>query len=190
MRNLLVALGAALVLAACAPQPPAPVTPRASPPAAAPPPAAPPSPAATPAPSAAPSPSAGPRPYAKPRTQVDAYKQAIGLQILERNVERTFEGVPPHLLRAVIVLQFVVDGQGQITRARVLRAPSSQKALEPVALASLQRAAPFPPPPRLLLTNNTVELFETWLFRADGKFQIRSIAPPQETLDPNEPLKR
>jgi protein TonB len=185
MRNLIAAIGATLLVTACAVQPPAP--PGSSSPPEAPLAAAPSRPPA----SVSAAPSAGaPRPYAKARTQVDAYKQSIGLQILERNVEHTFEGVPPHLLRAVIVLQFVVDGQGHVTRARVLRAPSAQKALEPVALASLQRAGPFPAPPRVLLASNSVELFETWLFRADGKFQIRSIAQPQETLDPNEPLSR
>ena len=63
--------------------------------------------------------------------------------------------------------------------------------LERRALESVRRAAPFDPPPHQLLSRNAVEITETFLFRDDGKFQVRSLALPQPTVsDADGPQKR
>ena len=150
---------AALVLAACGA--PAPTPPPAVP--------AQQQPAEPPAPPAA---------KAEPaRTPLDRYKRAVAQQILQTNAPRTFDGVPPHLLRAVIVLQLTVDGKGALTDVKTLRSRSAEHAA--AATKSVRAAGPLPAPPRELLRGGRLEFVETWLFRDDGRFQVRSLAEAQ-----------
>jgi protein TonB len=157
---------AALLVTACgAPTSPAPEKPAAPPPA----------PAVAPAPPAAPQ-AAVPK-LPPPRTPLDAYKLDVAQRILSANAAHTFEGRPPEILQAVVVLQFTIERSGTLTGLKTLR--SRHPAQEKVALASVRAAAPFPAPPVALLRSSRVEVAETWLFRDDGKFQIRSLAEPQ-----------
>jgi protein TonB len=149
------ALGiAAIVVAACgSPTPPEP-------------------PAAKPAP---PAPQAAPA--APPIATLDDYKRLIAGQVLKASTPITFEGTPPHLLRAVVVLQVTVDDKGAIRSIRTLRTPDDE--LAAVATNSVRAAAPFPAPPPGLLRRGELEFMETWLFRDDGRFQVRSLAEAQ-----------
>ena len=160
---------AALLLAACgAPPPPVPEKPAAPPPAQVEP--------APPAPPQAALPKLPP-----PRTPLDAYKRELAQRILSANAAQTFEGRPPEILQAVVVLQFTIERSGTLTGLKTLR--SRHPAQEKVALASVRAAAPFPAPPVALLRSSRVEVAETWLFRDDGKFQLRSLAEPQASAE-------
>jgi len=150
---------AALVLAACGA--PAPTPPPAVPTQ---------QPAATPAPQAAPKDEPA-------RSPLDRYKRAVAQQILQTNAPRTFDGIPPHLLRAVIVLQLTVDGKGALSDVRTLRSRSAEHAA--AATKSVRAAGQLPAPPRELLRGGRLEFVETFLFRDDGKFQVRSLAEAQ-----------
>ena len=154
---------AALVLAACGAPTPPPEPPAQQQPVA----PAPPPQAATPKAEAA-------------RTPLDRYKRAVAQQILQANAPSTYDGVPPHLLRAVIVLQLTVDGKGTLTSIRTLRSRSPEHAS--AATKSVRAAGPLPAPPRELLRGGQLEFAETWLFRDDGKFQVRSVAEAQTAL--------
>jgi len=112
-----------------------------------------------------------------PRTPLDAYKRQVAQRILASNAAQTFEGTPPDILHAVVVLQFTLDRGGKVTALKTLR--SRHPPQERVALASVRAAAPFPAPPATLLRRGTLEVAETWLFRDDGRFQIRSLAEAQ-----------
>ena len=160
------ALLAVLLVAACgAPTPPAPEKPAAPPPA-----------PVAPAPPQAAIPQLPP-----PRTPLDAYKRDVAQRILSANATQTFEGRPPEILQAVVVLQFTIERSGTLTGLKTLR--SRHPAQEKVALASVRAAAPFPAPPVALLRSSRVEVAETWLFRDDGKFQIRSLAEAQAAIE-------
>jgi len=164
-------LFAALLLTACgAPPPPVPEKPAAPPPAPV---------ALAPAPPAPPQ-SAAPK-LPPPRTPLEAYKRDIAQRILSASAAQTFEGRPPEILEAVVVLQFTIERSGTLTGLKTLR--SRHPAQEKVALASVRAAAPFPAPPAALLRSSRVEVAETWLFREDGKFQIRSLAEPQAATE-------
>jgi periplasmic protein TonB len=161
----------ALLLAACgAPTPPAPEKPAAPPPAPV---------ALVPAPPGPPQATAPTLP--PPRTPLDAYKRDVAQRILSANAAQIFEGRPPEILEAVVVLQFTIERSGTLTGLKTLR--SRHPAQEKVALASVRAAAPFPAPPTALLRSSRVEVAETWLFRDDGKFQIRSLAEPQAATE-------
>ena len=110
-------------------------------------------------------------------TPLDLYKRDVAREILKANAPRTFDGVPPHFLRAVVVLQVTVDGKGAVTDIRTVR--TRDAGLAAVATKSVRAAAPLPAPPPELLRRGRVELAETWLFRDDGRFQVRSLAEAQ-----------
>lgn len=81
------------------------------------------------------------------------------------------------MLKSVVVLSIVVDADGRLTRVRVLRG-NGHHALEQLALQSVQAAAPLPRP-GALVRRGVAEFNETWLFRDDGRFQLRSTAEAQ-----------
>jgi protein TonB len=112
-----------------------------------------------------------------PKTPLDAYKRELAQRILTSNAAQTFDGKPPDILHAVVVLQLTVDRNGKLTALKTLR--SRHPPQERAAIASVRAAAPFPAPPASLLRRGTLEVAETWLFRDDGKFQIRSLAEAQ-----------
>jgi protein TonB len=75
-------------------------------------------------------------------------------------------------------LQIAVDAGGQPTRVAVLRS-NGYTELDRIAVQSVRRAAPLPHPSRFIMHGGGLEYTETWLFRDDGRFQIRTLAQPQ-----------
>lgn len=141
-------------------------------------PSSPPAPApATPAPAVAtPAPSRMPSPAHHSEAE---WRRALAQHIHTVNRQRIFEGRPPHPLKAVVVLELTIAADGRIERASVLRAPNHARELGPDAVRTVQAASPVPPPPRALLSHGTVRLTETWLFRQDNLFQLRTLAQNQ-----------
>jgi len=90
-----------------------------------------------------------------------------------------FDGRPEHLLRALIVVEATVDREGKVTRSKILRSPGIAS-LDDVALTSLKAASPLPAPPAKLVARGPLVFSETWLFRKDGRFQLRTLALAQE----------
>jgi protein TonB len=142
--------------------------------------ASPPLPPAGPTPQPAPAspPPAALPPAATPTTEAD-WRQALAQHILAANRDSVFEGRPPHPLKAIVVLELTVDPDGRVQRASVLRAPDHARELGAVAVRTAQAASPLPPPPRALLGRGSVRLVETWLFRDDNRFQLRTLAQTQ-----------
>lgn len=147
--------------------------------------------AQAPAPAAQPPVVSAPIPSYKPLSPLDEYKQRMATRITQANATHVYEGAPPHLLKSVTVVVVTIDAKGNVRSSRILRG-NGHRSLEQLALASVKRAAPFEAPPRQLMRNNALEITETWLFRHDDKFQIRSVAAPQPTLppEPDEPPQR
>lgn len=109
------------------------------------------------------------------------YRVDAAYHLYGKNRDRIFEGVLPHYLRAVGVLEVDVNAQGQIVTLRWLRAPTHA----PEVMAEIERmvrqAAPFPVPVRLDLGNEPIRLVETWLWDQSGKFQLHSLSEGQGT---------
>lgn len=140
----------------------------------APPPALPPAPAAH---AAAAEPSAVPHSFS---WTVDGYKKDAAQRIYEANKSRLYDGAPPPILKSIIVLSIAIDADGQPRRVKVLRS-NGYKDLDKIALQSVERAAPLPHPSRMISHGRGMEYTETWLFRDDGRFQLRSLAQVQQT---------
>jgi protein TonB len=109
---------------------------------------------------------------------LDAYKREAASRITQRNADSIADALPP-ILKSVVVLDITVDRDGRPVVVAVRRS-NGYRELEQAAIASVHRAGPFPaPPPALLEGTNTVTYVETWLFRPDGRFQVRSVAGVQ-----------
>lgn len=145
------------------------------------PPAAPANSPAAPAAAAAAAPSVsstGPR-LATRDPALDRWKRAAAERIYEKNRELLFEGRPHHLLQAVIVVEVTVDKSGNVARSKIVRSPGIAS-LNNMALRTLKTASPLPAPPAALVAKGPVVYWETWLVNNDSRFQLRTLAMPQE----------
>lgn len=113
------------------------------------------------------------------RKDVD-YKKQVAQRIEEVNAAVITPGHPQAMLRSVVVLSFLVGKKGEVLKASVYRTNGDDVA-ERVAMTTLKRSAPFPPPPKALLNRaGQVELMEAWLFNNDGRFQLQTLAAAQK----------
>jgi protein TonB len=103
---------------------------------------------------------------------LDDYKTRVARHVADHNPERTYQGTLPALLPAVVVLEITVDRDGQLADVAVRR--SRNPDASEIALASVRRSAPLPPPPAGRLTFS-----ETFLFADSERYQLRSLAGPQ-----------
>jgi protein TonB len=109
---------------------------------------------------------------------LDAYKRDAAQRIHDANAADIFEGAPPALLKAVVVLAIAVDAGGGVKSVSVLRS-NGYRDLDQRAVQSVRRASPLPRPTRAVLRGASAGYYETWLFRDDGRFQVRSVAMEQ-----------
>ena len=126
-----------------------------------------------------PPPARTPAPVPSPSLTLDAYKAHVARHIVERNADRTFSGRLPPMLPAIVVVNITVDKEGQLTDVRVQRSrdPDASR----VALASMLRSGPLPRPRGLVAANTeAVSFLETFLFDRDYRFQLRTLAGPQD----------
>ena len=103
------------------------------------------------------------------------YKVEIANRIYQGNAGQVFAGTPPHELRSVIVLSVVLNASGTVKNVVVFRDNGDDETRN-AAVASVYRAAPYPRPPRPLVRGGQVQFTETWLFRDDAQFQLRTLA--------------
>ncbi|KVC66355.1 energy transducer TonB [Burkholderia stagnalis] len=107
------------------------------------------------------------------------YRTEVAERVAESNPSGMLHGTPQAMLRSLVVVAFTVDRNGQLVHASVYRSNGDSEA-EALALASLRRSAPLPPPPAKLLDGKgQLELMEGWLFNDNGKFQLQSTASAQ-----------
>jgi TonB family protein len=104
----------------------------------------------------------------------EAYKSLVASEIWTRNAEVYAERVP-EMLKSIVVLEITIDRAGNPIDISVYRS-NGYKHLEVRALESVVRAAPFPAPAAGALEGpGCVTFLETFLFRADERFQLRSL---------------
>jgi protein TonB len=114
-----------------------------------------------------------------PAKTLDAYKAEVARHIYGAGgAKDIFEEPARPLLKAVIVMSITIAADGT-TRASIVRSNGIPE-LETLALQSVKRASPVP---RWhgAAEGEEIAYMETWLFRHDDRFQIRSIAPLQLT---------
>jgi len=128
-------------------------------------------------------------PFRSTAKNVDDYKKHAAGYIVSLANKELAESLPP-ILKAVVVLDLTVDAEGNVTRAVVWRS-NGYKELEQTALASVRRAGRLPAPaPEVLKGQESVRFLETWLFRHDGRYHVRSAVPPDLPTDSIQDLAR
>ena len=109
-----------------------------------------------------------------PPLTLEGYKKAVASRIASSSGE-IFQDPLPDMLKSVVVLDITIDRDGNLARVAVRRSNGFQ-ALDARALDSVRRAAPFAAPTWLARHGEgSVNFLETFLFRDDGRFQIRSL---------------
>ena len=108
-----------------------------------------------------------PSPPTRIPTELDTYKQVVALDVL-RHALGTYCQPGQEMLKSVIVLDIAIDADGRLVEASVLRS-NGHPDLAQRALDTLKAAAPFTAP------GHDVQFLETYLFREDDCFQIRSL---------------
>lgn len=117
-------------------------------------------------------------PVVSSASSISGYKTDVAKRVYQTNAERVFTGQPPPLLRSIVVMSVVVDENGDLVSTRIFR-DNGDPETRAEAIASLKRAMPLPKPTRAVLRRGQVEYLESWLFRRDGKFQMRTLAEVQ-----------
>lgn len=110
-----------------------------------------------------------------PALTAESYKMQFAQRVVHASHE-VFEDPLPKMLKSIVVLEITLDRDGKVA-ALTVRRSNGYRALEQVALNSVRRAAPFEAPPRSMHRHDgTVRFLETFLFRDDGRFQVRTLA--------------
>ena len=125
-------------------------------------------------------PDAGPPRESKARS-IDGYKRDAARRVYFRNAPHLFDGAPPPVLKSIVVLSIKLDAKGVPLRVSVMRS-NGYRDLEQRAIKSVHDAAPLPVPHVAVVKRGSVDYVETWLFRDDGRFQIRSLAEAQASI--------
>jgi len=109
-----------------------------------------------------------------PVLTLESYKKYFAQRVALASPD-VFQEPLPEIFKSIVVLDITVDRDGRLTRVSVHRS-NGYKALENAALDSVRRAAPYAPPPWLARRpDGSVNFLETFLFRDDGRYQIRSL---------------
>jgi protein TonB len=109
-----------------------------------------------------------------PAWTMDGYKKVVAGRIVKANADLQADSLPP-MLRSIVVLNLTIDRHGNLAEVSVRRS-NGFKQLENRAMESVKRAAPFDAPGTLVHRGDTtVSFLETFLFRDDGRYQVRSL---------------
>jgi len=93
-------------------------------------------------------------------------------RLVAANPDMTYTGTVPDILLAIPVLEVELHADGQIRRIDVLRKPTQAQDTTQLAIAAVQRAAPFGDVSRL---PKPWRFTETFLFNDDRKFKPRTL---------------
>jgi protein TonB len=107
---------------------------------------------------------------------LDDYKTQVAQHVLQHNPDRSYSGTLPPMLPAIVVLRITVDENGGLEDVVVQR--SRDDDASQIALDSMRRSTPLPPPQRLAQAGK-LTFSETFLFADSNRYQIRSLAGPQ-----------
>jgi len=108
---------------------------------------------------------------------LDGYKRSVAERITSASPD-IFSEPLPDMFKSIVVLDITIDNKGSLTQVSVRRSNGYQ-ALERKAMDSVKRAAPFVVPAFTVRgRDGSVRFLETFLFRADGRFRIRSLVEP------------
>lgn len=109
---------------------------------------------------------------------IDSYKRDFAHRITKASPD-VFHDPLPKMLKSIVVLDVTIGRDGHVNGVAVSRS-NGYRELERTAMNNVRRFAPYAVPVGLSRrSDGSVQFMETFLFRDDGRFQVRSIAGPQ-----------
>jgi len=109
---------------------------------------------------------------------LDDYKRIVAKRIAAASGDTYCEPVP-EMLKSIVVLEITLDKAGAPLEVAVYRT-NGYEDLAQRAITRVVDAAPFAAPEAALLQGDgSVSFLETFLFRDDDSFQLRSLVPAQ-----------
>ncbi len=113
-----------------------------------------------------------------PAQTLEVYKKEFAQRVAHASPD-VFDDPLPKVLKSIVVVEVTINRDGKLAAVSIRRS-NGYKDLENVALNSVRRAAPFAAPSAAMRrSDGSVNFLETFLFRGDGRFQIRSLAGVQ-----------
>ena len=103
-----------------------------------------------------------------PQQHLDTYKRIVALDILQHQ-PGAYCQPGEEMLKSIVVLDIAIDAEGRLVEASVLRS-NGHPDLAQRALDAVNAASPYTAP------GQGVQFLETFLFRDDDCFLIRSLA--------------
>ena len=112
------------------------------------------------------------------RPTLDDYKRIVAQRIAAASGDTYSEPVP-EMLKSIVVLEITLDKAGAPLEVAVYRT-NGYEDLAQRAITRVVDAAPFAAPAAALLQGDgSVSFLETFLFREDDTFRLRSLVPAQ-----------
>lgn len=129
-------------------------------------------------------------PMGPPSLAINAldYRLDAAYHLYGKNNGRIYQGVMPHFLYAIGVLEVQVDPRGNLLALNWMRAPEHAPEVIAEIERTIRQAAPFPAPVQL----GSTSYIETWLWDASGNFQLHTLSEgqgakgtPRRAMPPN-----
>ncbi len=121
-----------------------------------------------------------PMPSAGPKTSqaedLRAYRVDGARHIYESYPHRIYRGKLPPLIHAIVVVETVLDEQGQAQAINIVREPTHAPDVTAAVREMIRRALPLPSPARMA---GGVRYTETWLMDRSGRFQLDTLSEGQ-----------
>ncbi len=116
-------------------------------------------------------------PMGPPSLAINAldYRLDAAYHLYGKNNGRIYQGVMPHFLYAIGVLEVQVDPRGNLLALNWMRAPEHAPEVIAEIERTIRQAAPFPAPVQL----GSTSYIETWLWDASGNFQLHTLSEGQ-----------
>jgi len=109
-----------------------------------------------------------------PQLTLEGYKRDFAERVTKTSLT-VFHDPLPKVLKSVVVLDVTIDRDGRLAGVKVQRS-NGYRHLESVAMNSVRDAAPFAAPARAIRRHDgSVNFLETFLFRDDGHFRVRTL---------------
>lgn len=103
------------------------------------------------------------------------YRLDAAYHLYGKNNGRIYQGVMPHFLYAIGVLEIQVDPRGNLLALNWMRAPEHAPEVIAEIERTVRQAAPFPAPVQL----GSASYIETWLWDISGNFQLHTLSEGQ-----------
>lgn len=103
------------------------------------------------------------------------YRLDAAYHLYGKNNGRIYQGVMPHFLYAIGVLEVQVDPRGNLLALNWMRAPDHAPEVIAEIERTVRQAAPFPAPVQL----GSASYIETWLWDISGNFQLHTLSEGQ-----------